>query len=249
MKKVIPFLLAGMMLISVTGCGLLESSEVRKATKQGMQALEDGAYTEAIEAFDEALDLGSKRDKTEDLYEMLKDFTAAQEAYNSQNYREAEHYLDELDDDYKNYDSFRKDVRELKKLVDGAIDEQNAANIAAAEKAASDAAQAAADAKAVAAQAQQRPPVTAYGNGYLFPSDTQYLTVDYLNTLDKHTIDLIRNEIYARHGYIFQTAEFANYFNAQSWYVPSVPAASFNTGVFNAVENANLSLLIQYQGL
>ncbi len=248
MKKMLTVLLAGMMLISLTGCGLFGNSEIAKATERGMKALEQGDYEDALDSFDKALDLGAKREETEDLYEILKDFLAAQEAYESQDYRGAEHFLDELDDEYKEYDTLRRDVRDLKDQVDKAVDEQNAANAKAAEQAANEAAKSAADAQAAAAQANKQP-VSVGNDGYLFPSDTEYLTVGYLNTLDKHTIDLIRNEIYARHGYIFQTAEFANYFNAQSWYVPSVPAASFNTGVFNAVENANLSLLIEYQGL
>ena len=31
---------------------------------------------------------------------------------------------------------------------------------------------------------------------------------------------IMRNEIYARHGYIFQTRDMIEYFNAQPWYTP-----------------------------
>lgn len=251
MKRRIVVLLVSIMLISLTGCGLLGNSEIAEVSEQGMKALERGNYEDALDSFDRALDLGAKREETEELYEILKDFLAAKKAYEEKDYRGAEHYLDELDDEYKEYDTLRRDVRDFKDLVDTALDEQSKANTKAAEQAADDAKHAAADAKAAAqaAQNQASAPVNSYSDGYLFPSDTDYLTVSYLNTLDKHTIDLIRNEIYARHGYIFQTAEFANYFNAQSWYIPSVPAANFNTSVFNSVERANLDLLIEYQGL
>jgi hypothetical protein len=32
-------------------------------------------------------------------------------------------------------------------------------------------------------------------------------------------LKIMRNEIFARHGYIFQLQEIADYFNGQSWYV------------------------------
>jgi hypothetical protein len=37
---------------------------------------------------------------------------------------------------------------------------------------------------------------------------------------DKTTLKLIRNEIFARHGCIFETEEMKNYFSKQSWYTP-----------------------------
>ena len=257
-KQISAILLSGVMLISLTGCGLLGNSEISEATKKGMTELQKGDYQAALEAFDKALDLGAKREETQELYEMLNDYLNAKEAYDQEKYQLAEEYLDEIDEDYRDYDTFRQDVRDLEKQIEQAITDQRQAEVeaqaSAAKSAASSAAQSAVAAEQAAQQAarqansQPSAPVSS-GGSYLFPSDREYLTVEYLNTLDKNTIDLIRNEIYARHGYIFQTQKFINYFNAQSWYVPSVPAANFNTSVFNSVERANLDLLIGYQGL
>lgn len=253
MKKWLTGLLACAISLSLCACGNPNGKEIKAATERGMKALEDGDYQQAMESFDQALDLGSRRDETEDLYEILRDYLAAEKAYEDQDYQGAERKLDDLDDDYRNYDSLRRDVRDLKDQVEQALDAQRrgaaAAQTAAAEQAASDAAQSAAAAQAAARAASAQVSASVSAGGYLFPSDTQYLTVEYLNTLPNSTIDLIRNEIYARHGYIFKTKQFADYFNAQSWYTPSVPADSFDPSVFNAVENANLKLLIDYQGL
>lgn len=254
MKKLLTGLLACAMVFSLCACNP-NRKEISAATERGMKALEDGDYQQAVESFDQALDLGSQRDETEDLYEILRDYLAAKDAYDAQDYQGAARRLDDLDDDYRNYDTLRRDVRDLKDQVDQALEKQRqdaaAAQTSAAEQAARDAAQSAAAAQAAAqsASAQAKTPAVQSGSGYLFPSDTQYLTVEYLNTLSNDTIDLIRNEIYARHGYIFKMKQFSDYFNAQSWYVPSVPAESFDTSVFNAVENANLKLLVEYQGL
>ncbi len=252
MRRIATGALALVMICSLCACGSGNGKEIREATRRGMEALEDGDYSRAAEQLDRALDLGSKREKTEDLYDMLQDYLAAKAAYDSQDYQAAERKLDDLDDDYRDYDALRRDVRDLKDQVkqaqDAARRAENEAQAKAAEQAAADAAQsaAAAQAAAQAASAQASAPAA---DGYLFPSDTQYLTVEYLNTLSWDTVDLIRNEIYARHGYIFKTQKFANYFNSKSWYVPSVPADSFNPAVFNAVESANIKLLVDYQGL
>jgi hypothetical protein len=56
-------------------------------------------------------------------------------------------------------------------------------------------------------------------------------------------IHLAKNEIYARHGYIFKDEDLNNYFNGQLWYEPSVKSENFDERVFNDYEKANLRLL------
>lgn len=51
---------------------------------------------------------------------------------------------------------------------------------------------------------------------YIFPSDRQYITEDNMAGWDQKTALLARNEIFARHGYVFQTQEIQNYFAAKS---------------------------------
>ncbi len=54
------------------------------------------------------------------------------------------------------------------------------------------------------------------------------------------------NEIYAKHGYIFQNENWLNYFKQKTWYSPTVPKASFGDKYLNANEVANVRLLNQY---
>ena len=54
------------------------------------------------------------------------------------------------------------------------------------------------------------------------------------------------NEIYAKHGYIFQNENWLNYFKQKTWYSPTVPKASFGDSYLNANEVANVKLLNQY---
>ena len=52
---------------------------------------------------------------------------------------------------------------------------------------------------------------------YAFASE-RLLTESDLNGLTKNDMKIMRNEIYARHGYIFKTKSMKKYFAAQPWY-------------------------------
>ncbi len=83
---------------------------------------------------------------------------------------------------------------------------------------------------------------------YIFPdSSTRYLTDEDLAGLSSGTLRLARNEIYARHGYIFSDESLQNYFNSKSWYKGTTPAANFNENVLNEVEKANISKIQSYE--
>ncbi len=56
-------------------------------------------------------------------------------------------------------------------------------------------------------------------------------------------IHLAKNEIYARHGYIFANEDLNNYFKGQIWYKPLISPENFNDNLFNNNEQANLKLL------
>jgi len=56
-------------------------------------------------------------------------------------------------------------------------------------------------------------------------------------------IHLAKNEIYARHGYIFNNQDLNNYFKGQIWYEPSITPENFKDNVFNKNEQVNIKLL------
>lgn len=79
---------------------------------------------------------------------------------------------------------------------------------------------------------------------YIFPeSNVRYLTDEDLNGLDKATLRLGRNEIYARHGRAFQTEDLNQYFNSKSWYYGYLSAEEFDDSVLNVYEKANLDII------
>ena len=84
--------------------------------------------------------------------------------------------------------------------------------------------------------------------GYILPdSATRRLTQADVADLTWEQCCLARNEIFARHGRIFQTPQIAAYFEAQSWYHGTVPGASFDNNSLTPTERANADFLADYE--
>lgn len=79
---------------------------------------------------------------------------------------------------------------------------------------------------------------------YLFPSNKEYISEADLYGKTKDEIALIRNEIYARHGYVFNTEPFKSYFESKDWYVPN---ENFDDSVFSEIEKTNKDFLVEYE--
>ncbi|RDY23801.1 YARHG domain-containing protein [Romboutsia maritimum] len=56
------------------------------------------------------------------------------------------------------------------------------------------------------------------GDFIIQDSDKRYLTEGELSKHTKPKLALIRNEIFARHGYIFENEPYKTYFSAKQWY-------------------------------
>lgn len=79
---------------------------------------------------------------------------------------------------------------------------------------------------------------------YIFPSDSEYVTADDLYGKTKTEVALMRNEIYARHGYIFETEPYKSYFNSKYWYVPD---KHFNENMLSKLEKENKDFIVEYE--
>lgn len=77
----------------------------------------------------------------------------------------------------------------------------------------------------------------------LFETDRKYYTKEEFESEPMLVIHLAKNEIYARHGYIFANKDLYNYFMGCIWYSPTCDSANFDDGIFNKYEKANLEIL------
>lgn len=75
--------------------------------------------------------------------------------------------------------------------------------------------------------------------------DSQKLTDEDLRYMSKHELRLLRNEIFARHGYIFKSRDLQEHFNSKSWYHP-ITTSTYDVHL-NSIEQYNINLIKQYE--
>ena len=79
---------------------------------------------------------------------------------------------------------------------------------------------------------------------------SRYIDVSELYNYDLGQLRLIRNEIFALHGRIFNSQDLADYFSQRSWYVPTYAPEDFDANMFdylNDYEEANLQVILDYE--
>lgn len=76
----------------------------------------------------------------------------------------------------------------------------------------------------------------------IYDSHIRYLTKSELYKYSKNELALIRNEIFARYGYIFNKDEYFNYFINTSWYIPN-PNFNGSINELNTIERDNVELI------
>lgn len=78
-----------------------------------------------------------------------------------------------------------------------------------------------------------------------FPqSSTRLLKETDVENLRQKELRIMRNEIYARHGYSFKMADMRDYFEPLDWYMP---IAMDITGELTKIEKANAALIKRYE--
>lgn len=72
------------------------------------------------------------------------------------------------------------------------------------------------------------------------------LTESEVKAVPKEKLDIARNEIFARHGFIFTSQTYKDYFKSKSWYVPN---SSFKGSdeELNKIEIANIQLIKKFE--
>lgn len=82
---------------------------------------------------------------------------------------------------------------------------------------------------------------------HLSYTTTVKYTVQNLSKLDSYGLKITRNEIYARHGRMFNDKDLQEYFERQKWYVPQTASNDFDSSCLNEVERYNIELIKTYE--
>lgn len=77
-----------------------------------------------------------------------------------------------------------------------------------------------------------------------FNLSEKYLNDNQLKYLDKTELLILRNEIFARHGYIFKREDLTIYFSQFKWYKPTHRNVS---SFLNEIELGNIEKIKQYE--
>lgn len=83
---------------------------------------------------------------------------------------------------------------------------------------------------------------------YILPnSDIEVLSVADLENLTREECRIARNEIYARHGRLFDDTELQAHFDSCSWYEGYIAGEDFNENMLSEVEIKNRDLIVNYE--
>ncbi|CUN71284.1 Uncharacterised protein [Clostridium disporicum] len=79
-----------------------------------------------------------------------------------------------------------------------------------------------------------------YGDFIIPDSSTRKVSADELKDLSTYELAIARNEIYARHGYIFVSDEWKDFFVNEDWYIPTSYSVKLNS-----IEEYNVAMIIK----
>ena len=81
-------------------------------------------------------------------------------------------------------------------------------------------------------------------NDYIFSdSSSRLLTDTDISGMSAKELNYAKNEIYARHGRIFDSIELADYFKSKSWYEGTRSPDDFDESLLNDTEKKNIAFL------
>jgi serine/threonine protein kinase len=81
-------------------------------------------------------------------------------------------------------------------------------------------------------------------NGRFPEASERYLDDSDLSGLSQYDLKIMRNEIFARHGYIFKTDEMRSHFESQSWYTGRYSNVD---GMLSGIEKSNINLIKRFE--
>ena len=78
-----------------------------------------------------------------------------------------------------------------------------------------------------------------------YPFTAQRLiTESELSSYNKEELSIMRNEIYARHGYIFKRADLKEYFSQKTWYNPRYSSVD---KFLSKIETTNVQTILKVE--
>ena len=94
----------------------------------------------------------------------------------------------------------------------------------------------------------QQSTASSYDGDYILSdSASRKLTLSDISDLDRDTLNLALNEIFARHGRKFTDPDISAYFKSKSWYNGTIASKDFDMSILNKYETYNVNFISNYQ--
>ena len=95
---------------------------------------------------------------------------------------------------------------------------------------------------------EQKSSALSYEGDYILSdSASRKLTLSDIKDLDRETLNLALNEIFARHGRKFTDPDINDYFKSKSWYSGTIASRDFDMSILNQYETYNVNFISNYQ--
>ena len=95
---------------------------------------------------------------------------------------------------------------------------------------------------------EQKSTASSYDGDYILSdSASRKLTLSDISDLDRDTLNLALNEIFARHGRKFTDPDISAYFKSKSWYNGTIASKDFDMSILNKYETYNVNFISNYQ--
>ena len=121
MKKKLLVIIISSVAVFFVGCG---NSMVEKSFEKLKSFIENKEYEKAITSLEMILDKDKENEEANRLYEIIDSYQKAKEAFEENDFEEAEEILDSIDKEYKNY-PIKDDIDKLKKDLEGNSNEDS----------------------------------------------------------------------------------------------------------------------------
>ncbi len=91
----------------------------------------------------------------------------------------------------------------------------------------------------------------AANNDFILPtSSMEIIDASVIMQLNRTELRLARNEIYARHGRMFDSEDLRVYFNQKSWYYPTIEPRNFNDKtMLTQIERTNIDTIVAVENM
>lgn len=120
-KYIIPIVILVIIILGVGSVFIYRNVSTNKEINKGIELMSQKEYEKSLACFDLALDSNSNNDKALQLKEMVNTYLDSKKLFESGEVDEANKEINDINQEYSNYNGFKDDVNDLKNQINSDI--------------------------------------------------------------------------------------------------------------------------------